>query len=382
MKTAYLIAASCLLLAACSTITGNVVEETSMDEDLSEMGTAFVNTSTLLFIEPENAEKEREEFIVLLKNAAKKDRRALYDQHISTLGANGILDAIEHIWPKCHSEAHDLGKVIFSKLQDIGLSLRVCADRCYSGCMHGILMEAFRAAQNHDDPDHHVDPGLLKPLMNDLCSANKVMTAAYSPGDCAHGVGHALMFLTGYTVPHAIEACESFDSKPLQYYCATGAYMEYVTENDAQDAKTKPWFSPCDTNKYPAACARYKMVHVIKRHYQAKKPTGALIKDCEALAGAYRLGCFHGLGNAHMALIATGKRKLNDVCTGSDDEQRVCIEGAMERMSKYHPALAKNVCATVHGKQHEVCTAAVGYGMYNIGKDLSLYLSAQQNNKV
>ena len=56
--------------------------------------------------------------------------------------------------------------------------------------------------------------------------------ARYSPGDCAHGVGHALMWLADYDVQPALDACKLFVEPPLAYYCATGAYMEYVTERD------------------------------------------------------------------------------------------------------------------------------------------------------
>ncbi len=356
-----------LFLTACGA-TGNIVI------DDHEMGDSSSKSSGLLHVDPEQVAQKRSEFAVELRKTV-KNKRSLYEEYIDVIGANGILDGIEKLWPKCHSEAHDLGKVIYAKLNNIGQSLSVCADRCYSGCMHGILMEAFSAYRVPDDPDGHIDVEKLKPAMAELCFRDKEMVSSYSPGDCAHGLGHALMFLSGYDVPEAVEGCELFEEPHMVYYCATGAYMEYVTENDKEDVKTQSLFYPCDEFDYPAACFRYKMVHVANRHYKNKGQVAELISECEKFDGKFRLGCFHGLGNGHMPAIASGKMKISDVClTGSEDEKFMCIEGSIERMAKYHRSLALRACNSLEGKHNDICMTAVGYGMYNMEKDLSMYM--------
>jgi hypothetical protein len=242
--------------------------------------------------------------------------------------------------------------------------------------MHGVLMEAFSAYHDTDDAEGHVDLEKLKPAMDDLCFEDKEMVSSYSPGDCAHGLGHALMFLSGYDVPEAIGGCEVFEEDHMVYYCATGAYMEYVTENDKEDAETKTLFYPCDEFDYPAACFRYKIVHVANRHYKNRGLVSELIGECDEFEGKFRLGCFHGMGNGHMPAIASGKLKISDVClTGTEDEKFVCIEGAIERMAKYHKELALKSCQGLEGKYFDICMTSVGYGMYNMEKDLSLYVA-------
>ncbi len=352
-----------VILSACSITGQHIIDE-------FEMGSADA-----LFVEPDVVSDEYELFLAELKEQG-KNKRPLYEKYIDVLGANGILDGIEVVYPKCHSEAHDLGKVIYAHVQDIALGLRICEDRCYSGCMHGVLMEAFTFAQDSDDPDGHIDFDLIKPVMNELCYENEQMVASYSPGDCAHGVGHALMFLSYYDVPLAVKSCSGFDNSIMVYYCATGAYMEYVTEKDNIDAKTQSLFYPCDTYDYPAACARYKSVHVIRRHYYEKKSTTELVQECLKLDGKFRIGCFHGHGNAHMGAIVNGRVSLSDVCEyGTDDDQFACIDGAMERMSKYHKAKALKVCDGLVGRNKKTCLGAVERGMYNMEKDISLYLA-------
>ena len=174
----------------CVSSQGLAIEPTVVEEmGAAAEAAAFQNP---LFVNPRGTQKQRTEFIQALPRVGKNNRE-LVEISLSVIGANGALDGIERVWPKCHSEAHDLGKVIFARIREVGMSLRVCGDRCNSGCMHGVLMEAF-ATIGKASP-HHMDLGVLRPAINDLCQRNPVMTASYSPGDCAHGVGHALMLL-------------------------------------------------------------------------------------------------------------------------------------------------------------------------------------------
>ena len=77
-----------------------------------------------------------------------------------------------------------------------------------------------------------------------------------------------------------------------------------------------------------------------------------------------------------MPVIAVGKMSIGDVCLhGSEDEKFVCIEGAIERMAKYHKELALKACETLEGKYKEICLKAVDQGMYDMDKDLSLYMA-------
>jgi hypothetical protein len=360
-----------VLLLVCASSQGLAIEP-PVDEEMGAAGeaAAFQNP---LFVDPRGTQKQRVEFIQALHRVGKNNRQ-LVEISLPVIGANGALDGIESVWPKCHSQAHDLGKVIFARVRDVGMGLRICADRCNSGCMHGVLMEAL-ATIGKASP-HHMDLAVLRPTIKDLCRRNPVMTASYSPGDCAHGVGHALMNLAGYEIPEALNACQGNENHAMEYYCATGAYMEYVTERDPQDATTKSILYPCDQYIYPAACARYKMVHVVRRHYEAGRTTEELRALCSSLTGAVRRGCFHGLGNAHIGLIVAGKIDIRPVCLGLGKvEQFVCIDGAMERMAKFHPDIAVRVCDQLDGKNKADCLAAVSRKMYDMKKDLSLYLA-------
>jgi hypothetical protein len=76
-----------------------------------------------------------------------------------------------------------------------------------------------------------------------------------------------------------------------------------------------------------------------------------------------------------MGVIATGRISINEVCrSGATDERTVCIEGAIERMAKYHEPRARQVCEELGGRERATCLAAVRSKMYDMKKDLTLYL--------
>ena len=233
--------------------------------------------------------------------------------------------------------------------------------------MHGVMMEAFTTA------DDHVSITDLKPILPEFCFDEKI-TSYNKPGDCAHGVGHALMFLGDYDIDRALSGCEYFDNKPIEYYCATGAYMEYT--NVFRNEGNKSLFYPCDTYQYPAACFRYKMNPLLKRLGEERGISALreVITKCQELDGFHRLGCFHGFGNAHMQHIRLGVFKINDVCGfGNKDDKLACIDGAIERLAKYFPEDAPKACEDLAGEFKELCLEAAERDLYDLEKDFSLY---------
>lgn len=336
----------------------------------SEEAPARANEPRPLYVSPKTAPEQRLGFVEALA-AYPGSLYEIYDAWIDRIGANGILDGIHQLRPACHSEAHDLGKVIHARLQSIGDSLRACDRRCHSGCMHGVLMAAFTEMCSVDG---RLKLELLAPAIEVLCMAEPQMRADYDFGDCAHGVGHALMFLADYSVPVAIAACGGFRDERMRYYCATGAYMEYVTDGHADQTLAEASFYPCDTHPYPAACARYLMPRFLSLLAEDGNTASHLYRMCQRQEGKRRVGCYHGIGNATSELVGRGTLSIADVCGGlGRDEEQVCIEGVMERMSRYAPGWAQRVCAQLEGPSREICDRATRGGMYRMDREPRLY---------
>jgi len=331
---------------------------------------------SLLNIPLERTAVAREEFVRDYRNTDPRHAAALYQAFLPRIGANGLREGIQKVFPLCHAEAHDLGKVIFAKLQDVGASLQSCADACTSGCMHGVLMEFFGASGSKEGSAHQhtqltaADVGGRIPT---FCESPEV-TRMYRRGDCAHGVGHAVMFLSNYDIAAAIDLCERFPTHPLRYYCATGAYMEYVQTRSRTDYPAHGGLYPCEKAPYPAACFRYLMTNTTLQEYFRGGTLEKVDRQCAGLEGKYRLGCFHGIGFAHLEAVARGKATVADTCGfGSREDQAVCIEGVMERLGRLSATTAAERCEPLADWRSSVCRAAAAREMYDLDKSFALY---------
>ena len=290
--------------------------------------------------------------------------REVFETYLETLGAEVILDYLEATIPYCHSEAHELGAAIFAKWQDLDVALRSCGRRCTAGCMHGVVREAFR--------DRTIDE--MKADVGRFCKSG-AMSEQYKPGNCAHGLGHALMIVSGRELSESLDGCAAFPSRAMAYYCATGVYMEYFAEPEkAYREMVGLNHYPCNIDtRFPAACYRYhgrKMLRVVSRNVYK------LAEVCRALHGrAQRLGCFHGLGSAMRNVIAIDPLRLGVICEqGTADDQAVCIEGAIEKLADLDQPLAFEACTALREENADVCKAAAREKMYRLNKPtLPLY---------
>jgi hypothetical protein len=72
--------------------------------------------------------------------------------------------------------------------------------------------------------------------------------------------------------------------------------------------------------------------------------------------------------------IKVGRLTVADVCGfGSRDDQTVCVEGAMERLGKFTPAVAAERCGALTDWRRGVCQAAASRKMYDMDKSFTLY---------
>ena len=333
---------------------------------------------SLLNIPLERTTLARQEFLQAYRGGRRRNTRELYERFLPRIGANGLRQVIESEAPFCHVEGHDLGKLIFSNLRDVGASLESCADACTSGCMHGVLMQFFTTDTSTASSEHHHSAQLtaadVAPRIPTFCETSAV-TSMYRPGDCAHGVGHAVMFLSSYDVSAGIALCERFRTYALRYYCASGVYMEQRTQPQSQlDYLRHGALYPCGQAAYPAACFRYAMLNTIRWHYARKGTLEALQSACATLGDKYRLGCFHGIGFAHFRHVSGGKKSLAEVCgAGTRDDQTVCVEGAVERIGRFTPVVAAERCGSLSDWRRKVCERAASEKMYDMNKSFALY---------
>ena len=286
--------------------------------------------------------------------------REVFARHLPALGARPLLDVLEVANPACHAEAHELGRALMALRKDIGVALRECGTGCTSACMHGAVGEAFGGS----------DIPTITAQMDAFCKTG-VMRELHPAGNCAHGIGHALMFAANREVDTALKACLGFDQQGMRYYCATGVYMELLL-NPKAPTYSRGSHEPCLAHpEVSSACYRYRARTLVTELGGVE----ALKKSCLAQKGALRQGCFHGLGSVLLASLTDDPSILGRYCSTEREVDRVlCVEGAMEKQADFNPGVARSICARQTGEIRRACEASVEHGMYNVSKPtMALY---------
>lgn len=290
-----------------------------------------------------------------------QDTRPVFEQYLGQLSVRAMLDFLELKDPLCHAEAHELGKSLFASNNDLSLSLMLCGNGCTNACMHGVVGEAFGNREYED----------VIGEMTSFCTGGE-MGKLHKPGNCAHGMGHALMLLTKHDLPKSLEGCSRFTTPGMDYYCASGVFMEYIDDLDNQVAQGKTVQRattnyPCDTyTQYPAACYRYMLSSIAE---EAEMDGAQMIEMCSSMEGKQRLGCFHGLGTSYIHDVADDPALFARVClNGNPDDQIMCIEGAIEKLADYDEHRAAKICNTLDGANKSACLAAAQEKMYRLDK--------------
>lgn len=302
----------------------------------------------------------REEFSRAWRAAA--DKRPVFAAWLDRLSVPAMLGFLESEDPRCHGDAHDLGKALYAANQDLGESLMLCGNGCTNACMHGVVAAAF-GDRGYDEVVRDMDRFCTQGDMADL----------HKPGNCAHGIGHALMLVTAGEVAKSVAGCAGFVTPGMAYYCATGVYMEYRDRLDAGAvAAAVDTTDVCERARFPAACYRYMLSHVA----QVQRLSGVqLIERCLALDDRARRGCFHGLGAMYSRDVADDPSLLGPLCLrGAPDDQLLCIEGVIEKLADFDEQRAVVVCGTLEGDHRRVCLEGARGKMYRLDRaTASLY---------
>lgn len=358
-----------MLLSTFTLTVKTVGQEQDINEDSFlhdiEMGTKNTHENEKqpkITVDFETKEQFEEEY-----STSGPNKRQLYDKYLPKLGAEWILSWLEDRFPSCHGQAHELGQAIYAHVNDLGLALMECKTGCTSACMHGILMEAFGKSSLTE----------ITEMMDSFCK-NEEMAKFHKPGNCAHGIGHALMAVSGHDIEKSISACSSFPNPAMGYYCATGIFMEYLDTGRRDDYSERGLHFPCDKyTQYPAACYRYKIPYILK---EFDGNIEKIANECLGLPKSLRLGCFHGLGNANIRAILKKPQRLYDICHyGTPDDQSICIEGVIEKLADFNEQKANAACRTLLGNRAEICWAAAKDKMYRLNKPtMKLYLDGSR----
>ncbi len=303
-----------------------------------------------------------------------------FREHYDAFGPEVMIATLDAD-PLCHPAAHNLGRVIYERTQDLPKAAAMCQSQCSGGCIHGVLMGMFseRAQTNEfDDGERHAMIDDLTPEfiteIKSMCEES-VITRYTGIGNCYHAIGHALMTLANYDIPSGLALCEIFKEKGpgAVYYCATGIYMEREMSLGREDAKVSQTY-PCDENLYPAACFRYKLRQVFDLSRDYEKTAAA----CLALGGANQRGCFHGLGFGAAHAVYRNPSLARTICAAeNEDNTRACLEGMFGLLNQHDRSVPGRACESFDAEERPLCDKASTTRNFSMKRDFAFYMDTE-----
>jgi hypothetical protein len=310
---------------------------------------------------------------------------SFYEKNYDVYGPQAIRDAFQDV-PYCHDAGHNFGRVVYDRSDNFTDAVLICGASCTGGCIHGVLMQMFQErsdlVKKPSAPGEHISLNDLKPGFQEdiknICTSSSTVTSFTGMGNCYHAVGHAFAALAELDIPSALNLCRVFEDVGVGavYYCATGVYMEREVETGSYDAKISNTF-PCDDSLFPAACFRYKFEQVFEfpRDIEAAKSL------CLSLSGNEQEGCFHGLGLSSYKALDKDPSLINSVCgSGSAEDQRMCLEGAIGILKIYDPSKVNVICDKNWTGDRNMCQSAAKIFNFGMNRDFGPYVQKAENS--
>ena len=321
--------------------------------------------------------------------------RTFYDQYTME---HGVEKAFAHLarlqkehpnlLPSCHYISHGIGHAAlrlngkdpyktFTAMQSEGLYRNIVT--CGNGYFHGVIEEV---AKNITDKDE------LVKVLRSVCNSDKISNNA---GNCFHGIGHAAMIKTDYSVDDMLYVCDRVSARRQDIFgCDTGGFMEYAQIfGDAVRVHDKKMvFTLCDSleTKYQPACylehsSFFEAYAKDRRDYTENIGYCRQIENDLNRMSCVKLFAIRAVRLAHF-------KDIYDMClnTSSRYERVMCtaviadrVGGSMDssRTSGDYRSAVRVVCGTLNPLYENYCDDLVfkhrEHLFYTSASDLQLY---------
>ena len=198
---------------------------------------------------------------------------AILREYETLIGWNGIFDALDQAQTELGIDVarrlHVIGEVLANSpmvtnpRHVIEITSR---EMLHKAPMHGgvwiitkNLLDRYGASGNFS--------ALFETIDEELCFFKNEDNMGNIWISCVHGVGHGIAKYYGVEqIGVGLEICAQHPDQQYQFACATGIFMELEKEYPEKS------FAPCDSNRFAAACYRFKNRLTSHIFYDTKDP--------------------------------------------------------------------------------------------------------------
>jgi hypothetical protein len=268
-----------------------------------------------------------------------------------------------YLQQRCHELTHVIGESALKNAVSPAEAFAKGDAFCANGYYHGIMQELIHRQGNRD---------ISKEFLNNLCvpfRAPSKTASAVSHINCAHGIGHGIMYANSNEVFEALKTCDLLDDETEQEPCWGGVFMENLL-TDFKEHRTKyvnpeDLLFPCNAveDKYEGACYTYQSSYIFKITKSFEKTFAA----CKKFPKQYQDVCFRGVGGNAATLGGSNMKSIQKVCVSiaiSEHEQKNCVNGAMASIVSIQGSLedGRSLCAILPENLQSSClSSAIQY---------------------
>ncbi len=132
---------------------------------------------------------------------------------------SGQVKREEHFGVRCHAVMHEIGHRAAHEYGSLGSAFFQGSDLCQNGYYHGVVEELLRNRSVAS-----VSPAELRGF---CANATYYSSSTLATLNCVHGIGHALIYMTGDNLPESLLRCGDMATDEHRSQCATGAFMQH-----------------------------------------------------------------------------------------------------------------------------------------------------------
>jgi hypothetical protein len=158
-------------------------------------------------------------------------------------------------------------------------------------------------------------------------------------GSCYHGVGHGVMFSTGYDIPRSLDVCDTAPTPILSVRCGEGVFMQLFSLDDGAAHMADPTY---------------------------EQPTPRTAKGvCREVRYPYNGTCWFYAPTVWLQVNPEDWRGVSAWCASAPAGigRDTCTRGVGSRVVKYHPddiRFGARICAEVPADLTDDCLGGMG----------------------
>lgn len=259
----------------------------------------------------------------------------------------------------CHPPAHHIGEFLNGYLgRDLKQASHLSDYRCASGIMHGLVENTIQIENLLEGQDiESVD-------IEEPCDIIENALGVRAKNECAHGMGHSIIKIYDYNTTKAVQRCDGFDDKNMNYMCNGGLFMQNMDEyskNRGGDFSNSNLYYPCneidatENANAAALCYRYQANYFLSQtNYDVKNAQSLCLNIDDK---NYIPVCIKGISSHLTKNNFNNLDKTELMCiTTPAPYQKDCVMGAIESLTRFvSDEKAEEFCNSLDGELLDVC---------------------------